>query len=1048
MRIGVDLRRDPLNLDALPPVGGMGFDYRTELKPHARTFQFTLYLFFVILPLSLALTVVARLLSEYLASWFAFAVLTATSVGWSLYAFFATDWRLAARDPVRSLLLPMAIGPAGWLLAWLASWTEVPAMAATLPLALGLGLTAFLADRLATHFISWSLASPRLNAKNRRCWQHLWRHRFRRQLPVRPTDLARNRGPLWDRAVVAVQAYRRCMLVLGGGYLACIPLAYLLSIGSPLGKMEAGGICLLLLVLALFYFAAQVPFCPPAVLRQAVVNWFTYNAHETRAPGVWVSPAGGFRRRVVVSTLALFLLVFSVAPMGMYFPVVLIGGDAQGWTDAAYRTDWLRNWIPGLEDASLPPPIPRQTLRQYLTPDQKSYFDRLPSDGARNDYLDQLAYRYRVAGVDAVQAGSFRSRVLTCISRRPESWILVAVVGSVHGQATCLWSLLIAALLSMIMPALLFLTILHCATGNALSAFHRIASSDGVDHRPDRATEWECYVSRLAEADPVHERFGREYDPRSHLWLGATVLNNYPVFLHRAILHDHAHILGDSGTGKTSLALAPLIAQLIRTARPDPQRGQAGHSIVILDLKGEPPLFRGTRIEARAAGLPFKHFTNENGRPTHVFNPFLQPCFRELSPNQQAEILLQALGLEHGEGYGHSYFSRVNRAILSKTLIDYSRTAEPINSFKALQEVFENKLLFNVRDRQRDAAEELIATAGSLAGFDALTAAPQDVRMKLIPQAVLDQAIDMGDVLERPQVTYFYLPAAIETASVREIAKLALYSLLTAAVRHERIHGKPARVYLVIDEFQQIIAKNLELLLRQARSKGIAMILANQAITDLQTNDGDLAPTVQANTRFRQYFSAGDLTQQRLLMEASGEAMFDLDRSFEPEEPLADDTAEWPRDGDGNLIRPGNVKISTRLSRNDVIRMSDDKTQCLIQVQHGMGFAQFQGFPVLLRCGYHVSQATFERHKALKWPGPAQHTITTPKFPADRRHISDKAPPVELKDLLIRDDKDDDARPLTEPEILTHVYDRPVPPKPPKSKRRSAPTILPGDEVG
>jgi len=1023
MRIGVDLRRDPLNHDALPPVGGMGFDYRTEPKPHARTFEFTLYLFCVILPLSLAITLAARLVSGSLASGFALAVLTALSMGFAIYTFFADDWRLAARDPIRTLLLPMASGPAIWLMAYLASWTNLPVTAATLPLALGLGLTAFLADRFASHFVSWSLAAPRLNAQSRRQWKRLWNSRFDRQLPDPPHDLSASRLSLWHQAVAAVRAYRICMLVLAGAYLACILLAHVLSSGSLFLKMQVGSMCLLLLVFALIRVAKEVPLCPVPLIRQAIVNWFTYNAHDTRAPGVWVSPAGSFRSRVIVSVLALFLLVFSVAPMAMYFPVGLLATGPDVWTKAAYQADWLRR-LSGLQDAILPPPISRETILRYLTPDQRYYFDQLASDRGRNEYLDQLADHYRTVGTDESQARSIRANVLRSLSRRPESWLLTALVGSFRGSGTCLFWLLVALVLSVLVPALLFLTILYCATGSALSAFHRIVNADAVDHRAERVTEWECYVSRLREADPVHEKFGSEFDPRDHLWLGTTVLNNYPVFLHRGILHDHAHILGDTGSGKTSLALAPLITQLIRTARPDPQRGHPGHSVVILDLKGEPSLFRGTRIEARAAGLPFKFFTNENGMPTHVFNPFLQKCISELSPNQQSEILLQALGLEHGEGYGASYFSRINRKTLSQTLTAYNSTTEPIVSFLGLNDVFADRLLFNVRDRQRDASEELISTIASLAGFDALNAAPQDVQKRLVPQTALDQAIDMGDVLERPQVTYFYLPAAIETASVREIAKLALYSLLTAAVRHERLHGKPSRVYLVIDEFQQVIAKNLELLLRQARSKGIAMILANQAITDLRTHDGDLAPTVQANTRFRQYFSAGDLTQQKLLVEASGEAMFDLDRSLEPEEPLDDDTATWPADPEGNPIPAGNLKVSSRFSRNDIIRMSDDKMQCLVQVQHGMGFTQFQGFSMLLRCGFHVSSKTFERRKALKWPRPADHTITAPCFPADHHHISGRKAPAGGPSVVIPNQNDDDAQLPTPPQIVLEAYER------------------------
>ena len=45
----------------------------------------------------------------------------------------------------------------------------------------------------------------------------------------------------------------------------------------------------------------------------------------------------------------------------------------------------------------------------------------------------------------------------------------------------------------------------------------------------------------------------------------------------------------------------------------------------------------------------------------------------------------------------------------------------------------------------------------------------------------LASAIDMPDVFRTPQVLYFHLASAIGMASTAEIARLALYSLLTAA---------------------------------------------------------------------------------------------------------------------------------------------------------------------------------------------------------------------------------------------------------------------------
>ena len=48
-----------------------------------------------------------------------------------------------------------------------------------------------------------------------------------------------------------------------------------------------------------------------------------------------------------------------------------------------------------------------------------------------------------------------------------------------------------------------------------------------------------------------------------HLYLGTSIEGDYPVLLHEELLFQHAHILGDTGSRKTSIGIAPLLTQLI-----------------------------------------------------------------------------------------------------------------------------------------------------------------------------------------------------------------------------------------------------------------------------------------------------------------------------------------------------------------------------------------------------------------------------------------------------------------------------------------------------
>lgn len=64
----------------------------------------------------------------------------------------------------------------------------------------------------------------------------------------------------------------------------------------------------------------------------------------------------------------------------------------------------------------------------------------------------------------------------------------------------------------------------------------------------------------------------------------------------------------------------------------------------------------------KLAGKRFKYVTNIVGQSSRVFNPLRQLYQSGVSLNQICEIVLEALRLQHGSGYGRSCFSRVRRS--------------------------------------------------------------------------------------------------------------------------------------------------------------------------------------------------------------------------------------------------------------------------------------------------------------------------------------------------------------------------------------------------
>lgn len=366
----------------------------------------------------------------------------------------------------------------------------------------------------------------------------------------------------------------------------------------------------------------------------------------------------------------------------------------------------------------------------------------------------------------------------------------------------------------------------------------------------------------LGSASAINFKWGRRATPTEY-WAGGGIKNwgyqkyrdwqiegPYPLYLHEDLLKEHCYLVGPTGTGKSSLGIMPLLIQIIHGhAQPGAARRSPLQPIVILDLKGDAALFHTVKQEVQREGLQqFKFFNLEKNAATYRFNPFrgFNPELRSLS--QLCQMILDALALNHGKGYGRSYYTERSRAALSKAL----RANPSIASFHQLRQTIDH-ILQNERDKQARAdAFELISVIETLGDYRQLITGPED------ELGNRESIIYMPDVLRERQVVYFWLPAALESISAGEIAKLILFNLRAAAQDHKRLHpDDPVQTVLVIDELQRCAGENLAGILQDARSFGIGAILANQSLQDLRSPTGfDLGPTILTNTCVKFFFTS------------------------------------------------------------------------------------------------------------------------------------------------------------------------------------------------
>ncbi len=457
----------------------------------------------------------------------------------------------------------------------------------------------------------------------------------------------------------------------------------------------------------------------------------------------------------------------------------------------------------------------------------------------------------------------------------------------------------------------------------------------------DQRSPFERISSRLRDSQHVAADAvtGAPISEAAHLFLGAEPWQNFPILLHEPMLYEHVHISGRTGSGKTSMGLMQQVIQLIRGHRTGCTWSDK-LPVIIIDLKGDEVLFQTAKAEAEARGQKFRFFTLEPGKASFYFNPFIGFQSATLTVPQLVHLNLDALDLYHGTGYGRGYYSQRSRFLLSQAL----RNPVGIDSFKDLYARL--KTLYSQHPDDFRDAFELLSVVESLTFYDQLvTSAAQELG---------DETIRLDRVLEDREVVYFWLPSVKESATVAQVGKLLLFNLRTAADDRQSKRKEKRQAFLIIDEFQKLAGENFQQILQQARSAGIAAILANQSLSDLKTPDWDLTPTIRTNTRTKLYFSITEPEEIQIFKELSGEELQTFGMN---------DTEQ----------------IRLRLSTKELVSLSDHPKRLLLQVSSGSGYTQFGGLPIPVETDWPISKALTDNRAAMPWPSSPVIVKATPK---------------------------------------------------------------------
>ena len=566
----------------------------------------------------------------------------------------------------------------------------------------------------------------------------------------------------------------------------------------------------------------------------------------------------------------------------------------------------------------------------------------------RRSFRSWLTYN----STDHCTPGTFRSPIGRCSTRCILTVGFSVVIGS------CSWDafpapIILPSIVACLLPVIFGRPLIHEA-----SVFCR--SRVGAE-------SWSSLVENVQSSSNAVEK--------ESLYMGRVLSDQSPLLVPRNMHEEHIHILGDTGCGKTALGLAPFIEQVI---------GFGDCSVIVVDLKADSNELLATMIAAadkhRAAGrveLPLKYLSTQEDLPSYAFNPQTQAFWKQFNTFSKTDLLTGATDLNYGTDFGAAFFSAANEGVVNLSL-ESSPDAETFRELadqcgQILSSASNKQKLHPEMRRNGTHVHEILKR---LAAFKPLNASIQDG----YPQEVIDEGIDLADAFKRPQLMYFHLSSVLSPGAAPALARFVTYFLLASATKTDRT----VPVYLVIDEFQRMVSRNFAYMLQLARSMGVRIVLANQSMEDLKTTKSDLISTIEANCRFRQWFSVSSSADRERLSRISGSTV----------ELFQTVGESCSADGSVSVSNSLSERVVPRLDVNDIALASDHPKHSIVHITRGEGYAQYGGLPFIVESDFHITEKEYTRRKNMAWPRGDRGTFIPAEWNEHQLKATPKGPKI------------------------------------------------------
>ena len=309
------------------------------------------------------------------------------------------------------------------------------------------------------------------------------------------------------------------------------------------------------------------------------------------------------------------------------------------------------------------------------------------------------------------------------------------------------------------------------------------------------------------------------------------------IVIEEVMLNHHLHVLGPTGSGKTSLVILPLSKQAI----------DKGRGCCFIDFKGDEVFKRYVQERAKEKGKRFYYFSIDPNEPSIGYNPLFSGDI-----HSKVDRIMAALELIY-QGPA-SFYSNVQAMAFIELLKEIRRDKKVIN-FSSVKDSLENPHFLR---RIAVSPQEIKGLLAAISWIGEL---------KMINR----NKLNLSKVIKDGDIVFFALKSQVNARLAEAIGRMLVIDLkFQAAARKET----DLPYFIFIDEFQNLACSHFVDVISKVRSANFCLILSNQSRGNLSSVSQAFENAIFTNTATKVIFMQEDPLDARFWSEKTGETTY------------------------------------------------------------------------------------------------------------------------------------------------------------------------------